>query len=126
MLVSDASAAHPFVSLIVFISIRFPFISFTFLSFACIFLSFCIHVLYCSFHLDSCLVMFLSESFHVNSNVHLCPFIVLLFACMFLSFCIHVLLISFPRLWKWDEMGLWLGRRTKCNKGYKGLSLSYG
>ena len=68
-----------------------------FLSFACIFLSLCIHFLsfpFISFHWYSFPFIFLSYSFHVHSNVHSCPLIFLSCARRFLSFCIHVL--SFP------------------------------
>ena len=74
--------------------------SFMFLSFACIFLSLCIHFLSLSFHVSvignySFPFMFLSYSFHFNSNVHSCPLILLSFARIFLSFCIRVLSCPF-------------------------------
>ena len=79
-----------------------------FLSFACIFLSSCIHFPSSSFHspfvfLSLVLISFIflsyNYSFRIHSNVHSCPFIFLSssfqFACLFLSFCIHILWFPF-------------------------------
>ena len=109
---------------VAFICMHIP--SFWF-SFACIFLSFCIHFRSFSFHFSFMFrsfvfIHFPSLSFHI-------PFI-------FIPMCIHVLsssfhlhafsfhfaLMSFHVLSKVIEMALWLGQGTECNKW---LSLNY-
>ena len=93
--------------------------SFIFLSFACIFLSFCIDFLSCSFHLYSFPFIFLSFPSFLSFSFQ-CAF--MSFHLPFIAFSFHFAFMSFHFLSRVMEMALWLGQETKCNKW---LSLSY-